>query len=137
MGRSVIVDRDTIMKYIELIKHGRVVGIRETQRILGFRSPGRAQRFLDRLIRAGLAEKNSDGKYVLVEKPFNIAGYMVVRRLIIPKILLGNIFATVTALSYAILGDIDIYTRIILLILIIPYQILTIDAFKTLHKLRK
>jgi len=137
MGTIMLVDQDTIKKYIELIKHGKVVGVRETQRILGFRSPGKAQRFLDRLVKAGLAVKNSDGKYVLVEKPVNVSGYMIIRGFIVPKILLANIFASLSALTYMVLGDIDNYTRIMLLTITIPYHLLTIDAYLTLNKLKK
>ncbi len=126
-----VADPGTLRNYIKLLKHGKVVGVREAQRVLNFNSPGKAQRFLERLVRAGLARRNEEGKYELIEKPLNLAGYVIIRGLIIPKVLIGSIFAVTVACTYAAISDTDPITKLVLVIVTIPYWLLTIDTIKT------
>lgn len=130
MSRA-IVDSSTLKNYIKLLKHGNVVGVREAQRLLNLNSPGKAQRFLERLVKAGLARKNEEGKYELIDKPFNLAGYIIIRGLIVPKVFIGSIFAVTVACSYAAISNTDLITKLILVIVTIPYWLLTIDTLKT------
>ncbi len=132
----VIIDGSTLRDYIRLLKHGDRVGVREAQRILGYGSPGKAQRFLERLVRAGLARKCEDGRYEIIEKPLNMAGYLVIRGLVIPKVLVAATSATAMALTYAVLSNTDVVTKAVIVVLTIPYWLEVITTVKMLSELK-
>jgi len=131
-----IIDGNTLRDYIRLLKHGGKVGIREAQRILGYGSPGKAQRFLERLVKVGLARRCEDGKYEILEKPLNMAGYLVVRGLVVPKVLVAATSTTAMALTYAVLSNTDFVTKAVIVALTIPYWLEVIATLKTLSELK-
>jgi len=98
--------------------------------------PGKAQRFLERLVRAGLARKCEDGKYEILEKPLNMAGYLVIRGLVIPKILVAATSTTAMALTYAALSNTDLVTKAVIVALTIPYWLEVLATAKTLSELK-
>ncbi len=57
-----IVDLEMVSAYIKLVKHGKPVTVREFQRLMKYSSPGKAQRMLEKLVREGLAVRNSDNE---------------------------------------------------------------------------
>ncbi len=52
--------------YLVLVKVGRPVGVRELQRMMGFKSPSTAKHHLDRLADMGLVVKDREGNYKAV-----------------------------------------------------------------------
>ena len=52
--------------YLVLVKVGRPVGVRELQRMMGFKSPSTAKHHLDRLADMGLVIKDKEGNYQAV-----------------------------------------------------------------------
>ncbi|RLG88149.1 MAG: hypothetical protein DRO18_01960, partial [Thermoprotei archaeon] len=111
------VDSETLKVYIKLLKYGKPVGVREAQRLLGYRSPGKTQRVLERLVKANLAFRNENGDYVIVkELPPQLASYMVIRKLILPRSLVYATFTTTFVVTYTLLTDLPAHLVIVLAI---------------------
>jgi len=58
----------TLQVYLYLLKHGKAVGVREVQKVLGFSSPSVAFHHLDKLMNLGIIEKDEYDRYVLARK---------------------------------------------------------------------
>lgn len=54
--------------YLVMVRLGRPVGVRELQRLMGFKSPSTAKHHLSRLAEMGLVVKDRDGNYRAVYK---------------------------------------------------------------------
>ncbi len=110
-------DAEALRVYLELSRRGRVFGVREVQRIMGYRSPGKAKRVLERMARLGLAERDpGSGKYVLTRRlPPSLAALMVVRGRFVPKALFYSVFTTVSSTTYALLAHPPIHVLAVLL----------------------
>ncbi len=124
-----VVDTEIVRAYIKLLKLGRAVSVREFQRLMGYTSPGKAQRILERMVREGLATRNSDGLYEPVKDVAPQLGLVVLRRIVVPRRLAIACSTTMLALIYAMLAEIDIVTRCVMIAITIPYLI---DAIRTL-----
>jgi len=132
------IDSEALKVYIKLLKYGKPVGVREAQRLLGYRSPGKTQRVLERLVKANLAFRNENGDYVIVkELPPQLASYMVIRKLILPRSLVYATFTTTFVVTYALLTDLPAHLVIVLAIVTIPYWLETAKMVKLLKDLMK
>ena len=100
------------------------VGVREAQRLLGLNSPGKAQRLLNRLVRMGLAERNEEGKYIIVrDPPLELVGKLVVAGRILPRILVYAAYSTALAAAYLVLARPGLATALFAALLVAPLWI--------------
>lgn len=60
-----MIDKELLKYYLILREQKQPIGVREAQRILGFKSPGKSHRVLRKLVKLGLATRSEDGKYVI------------------------------------------------------------------------
>ncbi len=122
-----MIDRESAIAYNKLLRYGRPVSVRGFQRLMGYRSPGKAQRVLERLCRLGLATRVESGDYAVSKNlPPYLAAYIVIKGLILPRSLVFAVFSTATALTYIVLVKPVIYITLLLLILVVPYWFETI-----------
>lgn len=90
--------------YAIFLREGRPLGVRELQRLAGFKSPSTAKYHIDRLLEAGLLRRVGEGYVATGEKPAFLALYTALRGVLIPRALplaafLIGYSATVSALS--------------------------------------
>ncbi|MCD6487626.1 MAG: hypothetical protein J7K21_00170 [Desulfurococcales archaeon] len=131
-----VVDREAATAWTKLLRHGKPVTVRGFQRLMGYRSPGKAQRILERLRRLGLVERTMSGEYVVSKSlPPYLAAYTIIKGYIIPRSLVSASFATTTALAYSILVKPPIHLLVLLLVLIIPYWVEVIHNMVSLKKI--
>lgn len=119
-----MVDKETLRYYVMLRDVNHPVGVREAQRLLGFKSPGKSQRVLNRLVKLGLAVKTPEGKYVISrDPPFELIGKMIIKGRLVPKITVLGVYTTSLALSYILLAKPPFEIVVVLLLLVIPIWI--------------
>ena len=102
---ELILASETLRVYLELLKSGNPVGVRELQRKMGFRSPGSSKYHLDKLVRLGLAERTPNGMYkAKASSRLSILSlYVSILGLLIPKMLIYASFITGALLCYIVL----------------------------------
>jgi hypothetical protein len=126
---------ELLKQYIILRKQGRPLGVRETQRILGLNSPGKAQRILKRLVRLGLAERLEDGKYVIKPNPpLELIGKAIIRGHIIPRLLFLTIYSTVFTILLIIFLKPDVVITVSYILLVIPLWIESLHEYLQVRK---
>lgn len=119
-----MVDKETLRYYIILRNLNHPVGVREAQRLLGFKSPGKSQRVLNKLVKLGLATKTPEGKYLISkDPPFELIGKLIIKGRLVPKITVLSVYTSSLALSYILLAKPELEIVIILLLLVIPIWI--------------
>ncbi len=112
---------DELEYWLRLRRIGHPLGVRETQRILGLSSPGKAQRLLNRLVRMGLAERSGEGKYIIVrDPPLELVGKLVVAGRMLPRILVYAVYSTVLAAAYIVFAEPDVTVIVLTVLLIAP-----------------
>jgi len=122
--------------WVKLLRYGEPITVRRFQRLMGYNSPGKAQRILRRLERFKLVERTSSGEYIPIRNtPPYLAAYMVLRGYVLPRSLVIATFITVTALTYTILAKPPIHIIALLFTLIIPNWIDTLHYVKSLKKI--
>jgi len=127
--------RELLKHYLKLREVGRPVGIREAQRILGFTSPGKAQRLLRKLERMGLAEKTEDGKYAIRnDPPLELIGRVVVRGRLLPKILVLATYTTTITAVYALLAKPPLDVLVLLALINAPLWLEALAEYRELKK---
>ncbi len=129
-------ERDLLNAYIVLRRINRPVGVREFQRIMGYRSPGKAKYVLDKLVKNGLAYRNEDGKYIAIkELPLELSEYIVLKGVFVPRLLTYAVFATVFIVVFILLNNMSIEYIFPLIIPVIPYYIESIRLFRRLKRI--
>ena len=130
-----MIDREVLKYYLILREVDHPVGVREAQRILGFRSPGKSQRLLRKLVRLGLAERTEDGKYrILKDPPLELIGKAFIRGRLIPKILVLAVYTSTLSLTYIVLAHPRLDVALVLILLNIPIWIEAIIEYRELRK---
>ena len=121
----------TLKVYITLLKLGRPVGIRELQRIMGFRSPNTALYHLEKLRRLGIVDKNIEGEYFVVKeaKVGALVFYTKIGSLLVPRFLFYAVFFTVFLVTYLVLEKPNIYVVIVASLASIFFWIETLRAW--------
>lgn len=109
------IDEEIVRAYIKLVRYGRPVSVRGFQRLMGYKSPGKAQRVLERLVREGLAIRRDDGDYEPIRNASTQLDLLVIRRIIIPRRAAISGFITSLSIIYAFIANIDLATRFILI----------------------
>jgi len=112
-----LTDTEAIKAYLKLIRYGKPITVREFQRLMGYNSPGKAQRILERLVREGLAIRNNNGSYEPVREAASQLNLIIIRRFIIPRRLALTSSISALSITYAILANIDPITRMVLIII--------------------
>ncbi|MEM0355353.1 MAG: hypothetical protein QXY53_00715 [Desulfurococcaceae archaeon] len=128
-------DREILKYYIKLKDLNHPVGVREAQRILGFKSPGKSQRVLNKLVKLGLATRNNEGKYIISkDPPLELIGKLVIRGRVIPKVLILAIYSTTLSTTYIILAKPTLDVTLLLYLLSIPLWVASITEIIELKK---
>ncbi len=131
-----MVDRELLRAYIKLISTGRPVGVREFQRIMGYRSPGKSKYVLDRMVRYGLAVRGEDGKYYPAPRlPPELSEYIVLRGTLIPRILVYGVSTLSFVTIFSLLSHLDPYITLALYIPVAPYFIEALRLYRRLKSL--
>jgi len=103
-GAAVVVSGRLARVYFILLKSGRPMGVREVQRLAGFKSPSSAKHYLDRLVELGLAERRS-GEYVAkVSADSLMSVYIGLLGSVVPRLIPYAVFSTSLALAYYLLA---------------------------------
>jgi len=121
----------TLKIYVMLLKLNRPVGVRELQRIMGFRSPNTALYHLEKLRRLGLLEKNREGEY-FVAKEAKVGALVFFTRigsLLVPRFLFYAVFFTVFLIVYLVLEKPSIYVVLVTSLASIFFWIETLRAW--------
>ncbi len=130
-----LLDAESIRAWLKLLKHGKPVTVRGFQRLMGYNSPGKAQRILRRLERYGLIRKAESGEYIVVRKlPDYLSSYVILKGYVIPRSLAIAVFISGTSVTYVILARPPLHIDLLLLFLSIPNWI---DTFYYLRILRR
>jgi len=133
-----MIDAETLQAYLKLLRCSGSIGVRDFQRLMNYRSPGKAKFILDKLTRLGLVERLENGEYrVKSELPFYLSSYMVLKGMLLPRVLVFTIFTSIFALTYIILVKIPIDTTIALIIVLLPYWIESTRTLLLLRRLQK
>jgi len=128
-------DKEILRYYLILRKIDHPVGVRETQRILGFNSPGKSQRLLRKLVRLGLAQRTEEGKYIIVkDPPLELIGKLFIRGRLIPKILVLAVYTTVLSTTYILLSRPSPEIILLLILLNAPLWIEALTEYRELRK---
>lgn len=128
-------DRDILKYYIKLREYDHPLGVREVQRILGFKSPGKSQRLLNKLVKLNLAVRDSDGKYIISkDPPLELVGKLIIRGKIVPRILVLAIYNTTLSIAYTLLAKPSLEVTLVLYLLVIPLWISSITEILEFRK---
>ncbi len=127
---------ETLRAYLKLLRWGRPLGVREAQRLLGYRSPGKAQRLLERLARAGLMVRLEDGRYAATgQLPFHLASYVVVKGTVLPRTLIYAAYSTVLSAAYYLAAIPPKPVTVILVFLVAPYWLEVVQLWRKLREI--
>ncbi|MEM0048489.1 MAG: hypothetical protein QXF10_09310 [Ignisphaera sp.] len=132
-----MLSKEDLEAYLKLRNHGKPVTVRGFQRLMGYKSPGKAQRVLDRLVRLGFAERVGTEYKARDDLPPQLAMYTIIKGFIVPRILVYAVYSTVTVAVYAILSTPPLYLIILLTSIVVPYWLETIKLYNALNTLLK
>ncbi len=129
-------DPELLRAYVLLRRAGHPVGVREAQRILGYGSPGKAQRILRRLERSGMAHRLENGKYLIEDNPPpELVGRTIIGGYVIPRILFLAVYSTIFSLLISLLLGVDDYVKAGLALLTAPLWIEAVLEYRQLRSL--
>lgn len=130
-----MIDRELLKYYLILREHKQPIGVREAQRILGFKSPGKSHRILRKLVKLGLATRNEEGKYIIVkDPPLELIGKIFIKGRLLPKIIVLTTYTTTLALTYIVLANPSLEVVILLVLINTPLWIESILEYRYLKK---
>lgn len=92
----------TVEVYYYLLTHQSPLGVRELQRAMGFSSPSGVAHHLEKLIDAGLVERNDEGKYS-VKRTVEIGAlrsFFLVRGRVVPRQVFYLVFFSFWLVEY-------------------------------------
>jgi len=122
------INPEDLEAYLKLRRAGEPVTLRGFQRLMGYSSPGKAERVLKRLERLGLVEKTPSSGYLAKrELPPELASYLVIKGLVIPRSLVYAVYSTVVAVTYAALASPPVHVSILLAAVIAPFWVETLQ----------
>ena len=93
----------TLRVYAIILREGRPIGIRELQRLAGFKSPSTAKYHIDRLLDLGLLKRVGEGYAAVGEKPAYLLMYAAFKGVLLPKILPLGVFLLVYSIVVSLL----------------------------------
>jgi len=122
--------------WIKLLRYGEPITVRRFQRLMGYNSPGKAQRILRRLERFKLVERTSSGEYIPIRNtPPYLAAYIILRGYVLPRSLIIAVFITITAITYIILANPPLHIIALLIVISIPNWIEAIYYTRSLERI--
>ncbi|MEM1644106.1 MAG: hypothetical protein QW369_02205 [Desulfurococcaceae archaeon] len=131
-------DEEALEAYLKLLRYAKPITIRGFQRLMGYKSPGKAQRVLSKLERLGFAAKTSTGEYIASrELPIELSMYTVLERFVVPRSFTYAIYSTVVVAAYSALAKPSMHIITLLLALITPYWIDALNGVRILRKILK
>jgi len=125
------IDSELLNAFLKLLRYGKSVGVRDFQRLMKYRSPGKAKYVLEKLVAVGLVEK-LDHEYKVSKKlPFYLSSYIILRRALVPRTLVYLVFTTSFTLTYSILTKPPLEIILVMIILILPiiYETLYLNMY--------
>jgi hypothetical protein len=132
------IGREELEAYLKLRRLGKPITIRGFQRLMGYSSPGQAERVLKRLERLGLVEKNPFSEYVVKnELPPELSAYIIIKGYILPRALVYATYATATVVTYTLLARPSEHVLLLLAALTAPYWIETVRELRMLKRLKE
>jgi len=132
------IGREELEAYLRLRRYGKPVTIRGFQRLMGYSSPGQAERMLKKLERLGLVEKTQFSEYIARDNlPPELSAYVVIKSYLIPRTLIYATYATTVVATYILLARPPLPAIALLVSLIAPYWVEAVTSFKMLKELLK
>jgi hypothetical protein len=131
------IGREELEAYLKLRKHGEPVSIRGFQRLMGYNSPGKAERVLKKLEKMGLVERTPSGYIVGRDLPPELSSYIIIKGYVFPRTLLYALYASTVIIVYSILAEPPHPTLILLASIMAPYWIEVFREVRLLSRLRK
>ncbi|RLG84498.1 MAG: LexA family transcriptional regulator [Thermoprotei archaeon] len=113
----IVLSGTSLYVYLILLRENRPLGVREVQRLAGFKSPNSARHHLEKLVELGFAKKVLEGYVAIKPRSSLLSLFIFVRGLFLPRILFYAIFSTILLITYVVLrigGSLDIYAIIFL-----------------------
>ncbi|MCE4613161.1 MAG: helix-turn-helix domain-containing protein [Desulfurococcales archaeon] len=92
-----------IRVYAIFLREARPLGVRELQRLAGFKSPSTAKYHIDRLVELGLLRPVPEGYVASGEKPYILSVYMALGGYLVPRIVPLGVFTMAYSLAYSLL----------------------------------
>ena len=93
-----------IRVYAIFLREARPLGVRELQRLAGFKSPSTAKYHIDRLVELGLLRPVPQGYVASGEKPYILSVYTALGGYLIPRIVPLGVFIIAYSLIYSLLA---------------------------------
>ncbi|MEB3779577.1 MAG: ArsR family transcriptional regulator [Desulfurococcales archaeon] len=97
-----VIGGTSLRVYLTLLSLDKPVGIRELQRILGFKSPSTARHHLERLVDLGLVERSGGGYRAKRPREGLLTTYMVVKGRLLPRLIVTASFTLGLAVAYTL-----------------------------------
>ncbi len=97
-----VIGGTSLRVYLTLLSLDKPVGIRELQRMLGFKSPSTARHHLERLVDLGLVERSGGGYRAKRPREGLLTAYMVVKGRLLPRLFITASFTIGLAIAYTI-----------------------------------
>lgn len=124
--------------YLKLRRLNEPITVRGFQRLMGYSSPGKAERVLKRLERLGLVERARSSEYVVKKDlPPELASYIIVRGTAIPRTLVYAVYATATVTVYVLLAKPSVSLMTLLIALTVPYWLESLCSLILLRRMRR
>jgi DNA-binding transcriptional ArsR family regulator len=95
-----------IRVYAIFLREGRPLGVRELQRLAGFKSPSTAKYHIDRLVELGLLRLVPEGYVATGEKPYILSTYIALGGYLVPRIMPLGFFIVGYSLAHTILSPV-------------------------------
>ena len=130
----------TLQVYMILLTSKKPLGIREIQRIAGFRSPNSVRHHLDKLLEMGYVVRSDDGYVAVKPRSSILSTFIILRELLIPKSLFYAIATTLFLLFYIVYRvntGIDWYPAVFLIVLSILLWRDSISLLKKVGQLKR
>ena len=132
-----VLSREDLEAYLKLREYGKPITVRGFQRLAGYSSPGKAQRVLSRLERLGFIERLGTEYIAKDDLPPQLAMYIVIKRYVIPRVLIYALYSSITVAIYTILSRPPLSIVLLLASLAIPYWAEAIRSLAMLKALFK
>jgi len=130
------IDREVLKAYLRLRRLSRPVTVRGFQRLMGYSSPGQAERVLKRLERLGLIEKTLSSEYIAKnELPPELSAYIIIKGYVLPRAFVYTTYATATIVTYALLAKPPEPLLLLLAALVVPYWLEALRGLRMLKSL--
>ena len=132
------ISREELEAYLRLNRYGKPITIRRFQRLMGYKSPGQAERMLKKLERLGLIERVSSSEFIAKKDlPPELSQFIIVGGYILPRAVIYTVYSLTSVITYILLANPPIHLIVLLMALIAPYLVEIFSALDLLKKLRR